>query len=312
MEKASAILIIDDSVETIQLLTAVLSGMGEIRFATSGGDGVRLAKERPPDLILLDIDMPEMDGYRVCKALSSHQETRFIPVIIMTAKDGFDSEIAALDAGAVDFIPKPFNPPIVQARVRTQLRLRQRTYMLSQLAERDHLTDLFNRRYLDAALAREFERHRRSALPIAIGLIDIDHFKAFNDHYGHPKGDQCLQIVASVLRKAFSRPGEIIARYGGEEFSVILPHTPPDIAEQLGKRLCSLIMDVQYPHQCSPTAPYVTVSSGFASLVPNQTDQAQALIEAADRALYHAKSRGRNQTVLAEYPKRHSHADEPR
>jgi diguanylate cyclase (GGDEF)-like protein len=293
------ILIIDDSVDAIRLLSGMLKDQGQILFATRGETGIRLAQERKPQLILLDVEMPGMSGYEVCTALKADPSTSGCPVIVITAHTGVDSEIAALASGAVDYITKPFNPPIVRARVQTHLRLQQQHLLLIQLANRDGLTGLYNRRYFDGALASEFERHRRQKIPLGLILIDIDHFKAYNDSYGHQSGDECLKRVAAAIGTVTRRPGEVAARYGGEEFVVILPHTGTDDLQQQGEWICKQVCHLNLEHQSSPTASSVTISAGLASAVPNQSDAMQQLIAAADRALYQAKSAGRNRAVMS-------------
>ncbi|MBT8765992.1 diguanylate cyclase domain-containing protein [Metapseudomonas boanensis] len=299
---SNLILIIDDSVDTIRLLSSMLKDQGKILFATNGETGIRLAQMQQPTLILLDVEMAGMNGYEVCAALKTDPTTQDCAVIIVTANTGMEHEIAALEAGAVDFITKPFNPPVVRARVQTHLRLQQHTAMMRQLANRDGLTGLYNRRYLDEVLSLEFERHRRQQLPLALAIIDVDHFKAYNDHYGHPQGDVCLQSVATAISTVARRPGERVARYGGEEFAVILPHTDAAGAERYGRWLCQLVRDLQIPHQSSATAPTVTISVGLAAVVPPVEGSAQQLIAAADQALYLAKTAGRNRAIVNNWP----------
>ncbi|MFZ6046980.1 diguanylate cyclase domain-containing protein [Pseudomonas sp. CR3202] len=296
------ILIIDDSADTIRLLSGMLKDQGQILFATSGEMGIQLAQSRQPALILLDVEMTGMNGYEVCTALKADAATKECAVIIITAHTGMDSEIRALEAGAVDFITKPFNPPVVRARVQTHLRLQQHTAMMRQLANRDGLTGLYNRRCFDESLAQEFERHRRQHSPLALALIDIDHFKAYNDHYGHPQGDVCLQRVATAIDTVARRPGELVARYGGEEFVIILPHSDTHGARKYGERLCEVVRNLQLAHQASETADQVTISVGVASLVPSVESTTLQLIALADQALYQAKAAGRNRAIVSTRP----------
>jgi len=173
---------------------------------------------------------------------------------------------------------------------------------MRQLANRDGLTGLYNRRYLDEALPQEFERHRRQCLPVSLAIIDVDHFKAFNDHYGHQQGDLCLQRVATAIDTAARRPGELVARYGGEEFAVILPHTGAEEGQKYGDWLCAHIRSLQIAHGYSATASTVTISVGLASLVPAAQSSTYALIAAADHALYQAKAAGRDRTIVSVWP----------
>ncbi|MBC9251246.1 hypothetical protein A9179_13255 [Pseudomonas alcaligenes] len=300
--ESNLILIIDDSPDAIRLLNSMLKDLGRILFATNGEAGIQLAQREQPALILLDVEMAGMNGYEVCTALKTAPTTQDCAIIIVTANTGMEHEIAALEAGAVDFISKPFNPPVVRARVQTHLRLQQHAAMMRQLVNRDGLTGLYNRRYLDEVLVQEFERHRRQHLPLALAIIDVDHFKAYNDHYGHPQGDACLQRVARAINTVARRPGELVARYGGEEFAVIVPHTDTADAEKYGQWLCELIRELQIPHQHSATAPQVTISVGLVSVVPSGQGSVQQLLAAADQALYQAKSDGRNRAIVNHWP----------
>lgn len=294
LDAPDLILIIDDSVDAILLLSDMLEGQGNILFATNGQAGIDLAKQRHPRLILLDVDMPGMNGYEVCRRLKADSDTQDCAIIFVTGNSSMESEVAALNAGAVDFITKPLNPPVVRARVRTHLNLQRNTQALAQLASRDGLTRLFNRRYFDEQLTRELERHKRQRLPLGLAMIDIDHFKAYNDGYGHQQGDTCLIQVAKALCVGTRRPGEVIARYGGEEFVVILPYTSPDDAHKYGNWICELVRNLNIVHGFSTTSDVVTASVGVTSAIPNDKISVDDLIRFADQALYQAKSGGRN------------------
>jgi diguanylate cyclase (GGDEF)-like protein len=300
------ILIIDDSVETIRLLAGMLRDQGQIIFATSGITGMELARQRKPALILLDVEMPGMDGYETCRRLQQDEDTRHCAIMFVTAKTDPASEVRALGLGAVDFIPKPVNPPVARARVATQLKLARHAAALAQLANRDGLTGLYNRRYFDDQLQREHQRHRRRSLPLGIALIDIDHFKAYNDGYGHLEGDLCLKKIADALAGASQRQGEVVARYGGEEFVVILPCTAAADAQKYGEWICKSIRGLGIRHEFSatPSAREITVSVGVASVVPGNIEHQTELVALADRALYQAKANGRNcvELMLASNP----------
>ncbi|WP_317204144.1 diguanylate cyclase [Janthinobacterium sp.] len=298
-EPQSLILIIDDSVDAIRLLSGMLKDMGQILFATNGAAGIELARQRHPQLILLDVEMQAMDGYEVCRRLKADKEMAECAVIFVTAQSTIDSEIAALEAGAVDFITKPLNAPVVRARVRTHLKLQRATAALVQLANKDGLTGLFNRRYFDEQLGREFQRHKRQGLPLSLAFIDIDCFKSYNDHYGHQRGDACLTRVAELIEAATQRPSEVVARYGGEEFVVLLPYTDAADAAKYGAWLCERVAGEVIEHGRSSVAGHVSVSVGLASLVPDEHNSALALVAEADRALYQAKAAGRNRAVSA-------------
>jgi diguanylate cyclase (GGDEF)-like protein len=295
----STILIIDDHPDTIRLLSAMVRGQGRVLFATSGAAGLELARAQRPQLILLDVEMQGMDGFAVNEQIRRDPDLRSSAVIFVTAQTDAGSEIAGLDAGAVDFIPKPLNAAVVQARVRTHLRLQAALAALDELANQDGLTGLYNRRYFDRQLATEFARHRRHQLPLGVALIDVDDFKKFNDSYGHQAGDNCLKEVAEALHEGARRPGEIAARYGGEEFVMLLPNTTPDALERYGAWLCKRVGTLGIPHAAASAAPHVTISIGLCALLPGEGDSAEAMLHAADMALYRAKRAGRNRSVLA-------------
>ncbi|HEY8022942.1 MAG TPA: diguanylate cyclase [Burkholderiaceae bacterium] len=293
-ESGSSILIIDDSVETIRLLSSMLRDLGQISFATSGEAGLQLAMQRPPDLILLDVQMATMDGYEVCRKLKANPATQHCAVIFVTAHTTPEGEVAALEAGAVDFIAKPLNPPVVRARVQTHLRLQLNSTALAKLASKDALTGLYNRRYFDSVAEKELMRHRRQKLPLGIVFIDIDCFKAYNDGYGHQQGDICLRQVANAIDFATRRPDEIVARFGGEEFIVILPYSSPDDVIAYGEWICKRVQDLEIEHAFSDISHYVTISVGATSKIPQEGESMEKFIRAADEALYLAKSSGRN------------------
>lgn len=291
------ILIVDDAVTTIRLLSHILHDQGEILFATNGPEAVATARDTLPDLILLDVEMPGMDGYEVCQALKADPMLAEIPVIFVTGHSGDENEVRALAAGAVDFITKPLNPPVVNARVKTHLTLKRHTDTLRNQANLDGLTGLYNRRSFDLRLEEECRRHRRYGAPLALAMIDVDRFKLFNDLHGHQQGDDCLRQVATALWACARRPGEMAARYGGEEFAVILPATELTAAITFGELLCQSVRDLAIAHQGSPENDIVTVSVGVASLLPSDDDSKQNLVAAADMSLYLAKNRGRNCVV---------------
>lgn len=289
----SIILIIDDSPDAIRLLGGMLKEQGQILFATTGESGLNLARQRQPQLILLDVDMPDMDGYDVCRHLKADPDTQDCAIIFVTAASTSESEIRALSAGAVDFITKPLNPPVVRARVQTHLKLQHQSAALAKLASKDGLTGLYNRRYFAEQLDKEFQRHKRQKLPLGLAMIDVDHFKPYNDGYGHLEGDNCLRCVADCIALTTRRPGEIAARYGGEEFIVILPYTALEDAARYGELLCQRIRELGIVHAYSPPG-VVTASVGVTSAIPEEGGSGQALVAAADRALYSAKAAGRD------------------
>jgi diguanylate cyclase (GGDEF)-like protein len=296
-QEQSRILIIDDNAASIRLLSGMLKDFGRIFFATSGKAGIEMAREQQPHLILLDVEMPVLNGYEVCRLLKQDPETERASIIIVTGHSGMESEIQALEAGAVDFITKPLNHPVVRARVQSQLKLQHQATALQRLANKDGLTGLFNRRYFDQLIEMEFLRHRRQNMSLGLALLDVDHFKAFNDGYGHLEGDACLKKITETLEAGLKRPGEVVARFGGEEFVVLFPHTTLDDVSKNGDWLCQTVRELKYPHQFSPGEHVVTISVGVSALVPNEVNSVRDLIDSADKALCQAKSEGRNRVI---------------
>lgn len=291
------ILIIDDDSSMRDYLSILLSDKATIITAKSGIEGIAVATEIQPDLILLDVSMDGMDGFEVCKRLKSVSTTSSIPVLFVTADDDEEAEVRALELGAVDFITKPIRPIIVRARIETHIVLRKHILMMEKLVHIDGLTQLFNRRYFDSQLNAEVARHRRQHQSLVVALIDVDHFKRFNDNYGHPAGDDCLQKVAHSLQQFARRPGEVVARFGGEEFVIILPNSSKEDASKLGMLLCEKIseLNIQHPNSVTQT---VSISVGMVACVPVQSTTSITLIEQADKALYAAKNAGRNRCVV--------------
>jgi diguanylate cyclase (GGDEF)-like protein len=301
----SSILLVDDDLTSIAMLRQILTEVGQLRFATSGIDALRLARQRVPDLVLLDVEMPGMTGFEVCTAMKQDPLLKDVPIIFITSHDALEQEVTGLSLGAADFIAKPLRAPLVIARVRTQLAMKAMADALRRAATTDGLTGLANRRLFDDRIDGEWARCHRSLAPLSLLMIDVDCFKAFNDRYGHPAGDQCLAAVAGAIASTARRPGDLCARYGGEEFGVLLPDTHPHGAWQIAQRLLAHIDAQLLPHSASTVTDHVTVSIGTATYqaVPETSEQpawhppsrdARTLIAAADQALYAAKHAGRH------------------
>ena len=296
MESArQTVLIVDDTPANIEMLSEALSDEYEVLFATSGEDALDIAAEQNPDLILLDVIMPDMDGYQVCTRLKEEARTRTIPVIFVTAMDHEDDETKGLNAGAIDYLTKPIRPPIVRARVRNHLELKRYRDSLESLSSTDGLTGIPNRRQFDETLEREWRRARRSSLPLSLILMDVDLFKGYNDHYGHLAGDDCLRQLARVVSACVCRPTDLVARYGGEEFACVLPDTDVAGAVRVGDQMLEKVNTLRLPYAGSAAAEHVTVSLGAATLIPVVGQPAFELIRRADDCLYAAKRNGRNQ-----------------
>jgi diguanylate cyclase (GGDEF)-like protein len=295
----STLLVVDDQRINLELINDMFQADHEVCVATSGQEALEFCETRLPDLILLDVVMPDMDGHEVCRRLKQNPMTRDIPVIFITARDNLVDEVQGLEEGAVDFIGKPLVPALVRARVRAHLTLKQQSDFLHSLAFIDGLTGVGNRRNFDETLSAEWRRCVRTAQPLSLIMLDIDYFKPYNDHYGHQEGDECLKIVAATLKQCFSRSHDLVARYGGEEFACVLPDTPLEGAEKKARELQEAIRALQLPHAASPIAPIITMSIGVAVAMPARGDAPTSLINAADGLLYAAKQAGRN-TIKAE------------
>jgi diguanylate cyclase (GGDEF)-like protein len=297
LDKSQAtVLIVDDQPANIHALAALLKKDYRILTATRGEKALELAaRTPPPDLILLDIVMPDMDGHEVCARLKNDEATKAIPIIFVTALGEEQDEEHGLNLGAADYISKPFSPAIVRARVRNQINLKLRTDRLEQVAMQDGLTQIPNRRHFDQKLREEWGRLTRNGQSLSLLMIDIDQFKLYNDHYGHGAGDECLRQVAQALYQVPQRPTDLVARYGGEEFAAVLPETDEAGAGHLAQRLLEAVRALGIEHAYSDVAPHVTISVGVATHSPRQPKRdAEALKQSADRALYQAKSQGRN------------------
>lgn len=292
------ILLVDDNPSMIQLMGELLKGQGQLRFAPGGLPALKQLRSQPIDLVLLDAEMPDLDGFGVLREMRADPELAEVPVIFVTGHSDPEIEVRGLESGAMDFIAKPINPPLLLARVRTQLRLKRLSDELRANARIDGLTGVANRRHFDEIMAKEWRRAEREGTPLSLLMFDVDHFKRYNDRYGHPAGDGCLRAIAAVMRDLVSRPGDLVARYGGEEFAMLLPNTEQDGADLLARRLVERVRALAIPHESSLTDTCVTISVGVATragLEPNMPEGTARLIECADGALYAAKHAGRAQ-----------------
>lgn len=301
-EKRPKILVVDDIPSNVHVLSRILKDDYDIYFATDGERALELVQSRMPDLVLLDIMMPGMDGFEVCTRMKADATTRDIPVIFISAKSEVEDETRGLEVGAIDFITKPISPPIVKARVRNHLLLKRQADLLRSLSFLDGLTGIANRRQFDETMQREWRRCARMHAPLSLIMLDVDHFKAFNDHYGHQAGDECLRAVAEVLAEQVKRPSDLVARYGGEEFVCLLPETENEGAILVAERLRAAVARLDIPHDSSPVAPHVTISLGVATALPVSDTSPEALSQLADRLLYQAKRAGRNRAEGAVVP----------
>jgi len=287
------LLVVDDQPINIQVMHQIFAAQYQVFMATNGNQALAFCRKTPPDLILLDVVMPGMDGFDVCQALKADPATQDIPVIFVTAHTDAHQETRGLEVGAVDFISKPVNPAVVRARVKTQLTLKFQSDLMRKLVFLDGLTGVFNRRYFDQQLAVEVARANRTGSPLALIMLDVDFFKRYNDHYGHQAGDDCLRMIAATLKENLRRPGDLVARYGGEEFACILPDTAFEQALELAGELEQEVRKKGIVHADSQAAAVVTISLGVAGRTGHITTDAPSILALADAQLYRAKHAGR-------------------
>ena len=296
MSQLQTVLVVDDEKQNRTLLAELLQDDCRVILARNGAQAIERTHELKPDLILLDVMMPEMSGYQVIQALRNDDETRQIPVIFISALDAPADEERGLDLGAVDYITKPFHPSIVRKRVRNHLHSVHQRHLLENLAMIDSLTEIANRRRYDEALENEWRRCARMHSPLSLAIIDVDHFKAYNDHLGHAQGDNVLREIAHSLRQFVRRPGDLVARYGGEEFVLLLPNTDATSAAHIGHDIRAAVEALHLPHPSSPVSPQVTISLGGMTATPAGGAVDPRFFQEADAALYAAKTEGRNRT----------------
>lgn len=323
------ILIIDDSMVSRIFIGDLLNEVGyvDLTLCASVEDAYQEIGFYEPDrtetdldLILLDINLPGKSGIDACRELSEHAIFSDVPIIIISGVDHLEGLDVAFSAGAIDYITKPPSHTELLARVHSALRLKTEMNRrkareadllvlnerlaeinreLERLSATDSLTGLANRRSFNEFLSREWLRGQREQQPFSVILIDIDHFKKYNDHYGHLEGDVCLQKVSWALQGALCRAGDLLARYGGEEFVAILPNTEIQGAAELAAAFHSHVRELAIPHNASPVSSIITISVGIAGLIPNQSLSSSKVITMADEALYRAKQAGRSQSVIA-------------
>ncbi len=294
-DERAKLLIVDDNKQNIELLMELFRDDYKIAAAVSAKRALKVAfSEAPPDIVLTDIMMPEMDGYELCRQLKEDSRTKSIPILFVTAISEVMDESRGFALGAVDYITKPFHPPMVKARVKLHLELKRKQELLEKYAFIDALTEIPNRRRFDEVIDREWHRALRASYPVSLMILDIDHFKLYNDSYGHGKGDDCLRRVAGSLAEVLRRSSDFVARYGGEEFVVILPDSDLSQALEAAKKIQDIIDALLIAHELSPVADHVTFSIGVATMIPENGKHHRELIEAADKKLYEAKSSGRH------------------
>jgi len=293
-KEKQTILIVDDERANLIALNNLLKADYHVLPAKNGAQALERVKTESPDLILLDVNMPEMDGHEVCRRLKLQEWTRDIPIVFVTTLDSLENEKKGLLLGALDYISKPFHPPIVKARVKNILTFVLHKKLLEEMAKLDGLTKIPNRRSFEDTLNIEWNRCMRTCDPFSLAILDIDFFKLFNDNYGHSAGDDALRAVATTLFDNAKRSCDTVARYGGEEFVLLLPGTDAEGALALTDKIRSSIEKLCIPHSYSSVCKYVTVSAGGATQVPKAGRSQRDLLKCADNMLYEAKKQGRN------------------
>jgi len=293
MERKNSVLVVDDEMSNLQILSHILGADYTIYTAKNGPNAIGKAREYAPDLILLDIIMPEMDGYQVLAELRSAEATEKIPVVFITGLSSIEDEKRGLSLNAADYISKPFNPMVVKLRVRNQIQIVNQMRTIERLSRLDQLTGVPNRRSFDERIQAEWKRAIRESAPMSILVMDIDMFKAYNDAHGHQQGDAALRAVAGIVGQSLRRTPDFAARWGGEEFVVLLPNTPLGGALEIAETIRKSVEAAEIPHSDGSSS-RVTVSIGVNAQIPAQGASVDPFISIADKALYDAKTAGRN------------------
>ena len=325
--KPAKVLVVDDHPDSLELLSTILTiEKYEVEIYRDGISAIQAARAKPPDVVLLDVNMSTMSGFEVCQQLRADSSTTEIPIIFVSASSETNNKIKAFKEGGNDYITKPFQIREVIARVENQVqigrlkaelqtknaRLEQELLLrqsieeklidlneqLIRLAAIDSLTQIANRRTFDNFFTREWQRGQRDKQPLSLIICDIDYFKLYNDSFGHQSGDICLKEVARAISNTVMRPADLVARYGGEEFAVILPQTPAQNALQVAKTIAGEVKKLAIPHPQSEVSDYVSLSLGVSCAIPQLKYTKKQLLITADKALYQAKKQGRDRAIL--------------
>ncbi|MCB6184179.1 diguanylate cyclase [Leeia sp. TBRC 13508] len=297
MFEQQTILIVDDEWMDRSILTELLKNDYRLILAKNGEQAVHKAAKYLPDLILLDVVLPDISGYEVQRRLREQQRTRHLAVAFITSQDSADDEAYGISLGAYDYITKPFHLAVVKARIANILRLERQRALLEKLASLDGLTEVHNRRKFDEILIEEFHRCASWEAPLSMAMLDVDHFKAFNDCYGHGKGDDVLKLVARCMRVSVPLSSGYVARYGGEEFVMLMPGVSEQDSMGICRQTIQLVQDLNVPHEKSTAADVLTVSIGGVTVFPSLEESPSRILRQADFALYSAKKAGRNRIL---------------
>ncbi|WP_066167612.1 GGDEF domain-containing response regulator [Aliarcobacter cryaerophilus] len=297
--KKPTILVVDDMTTTLLLLHDLLKDTYEVKIAKSGTKALEILESpNDIDLILLDIEMPDMNGYDVCKRIKNNETIKNIPIIFITGRTSQEDEEYGLNLGAIDYITKPFNKAIVKLRIKNYLDLKIKNDMLEKLSMYDGLTNIRNRRFFDETFEKTFNEIKRDKKSLAVLMIDIDFFKPYNDNYGHGQGDETLRKVAKALEKTIKRASDFVARYGGEEFVILLKDINKDGVEAVANNLLNAVRELKITHEFSKIENYVTISIGASFYNSNSDITKLELLLKADETLYSVKNSGRNNFLI--------------
>ncbi|MCW8943608.1 MAG: diguanylate cyclase [Sedimenticola sp.] len=303
------ILLVDDTKSERLLMTAHLESLGHtVVSGINGQQALELYQSVSPDLVLLDVIMPVLDGHQVAREIRNSFE-EWVPIIFLSGRNNPDDIVAGIESGGDDYLTKPVDLKILKAKMSAMQRIANMRHKLiavtqelenanqelQQMADSDGLTGIANRRCIDEYLVRMHGHCRRYKQPLSLIMLDIDHFKAYNDTYGHLAGDSCLKKMAKVMKLCVKRPIDLAGRYGGEEFCIILPDTDQQGVLRVAKLLQNSIHKMAIPHTGSITKPFVTFSAGCITAIPDEQTDTMTLFARADEALYIAKKNGRDQ-----------------
>jgi len=287
-----SLLIVDDQPFNVQLLQHIFAVHFQVYTATNSESALDLCRANQPDLVLLNVDMPVLNGHDVCRQLKADQTTSHIPVVFITTLLNEKEELRGLDAGAVDFITKPLNARVILARVKTHITMKRQTELLKKMAFVDGMTGLYNRRFFDDRIESEFLRSRRTGSALSILLVDVDDFNHYNEQYGHQTGDDSLRRIADRINKSCRRPADFVARFDGAKLACMLPDTPVNNALPFAQYLEKQVRDLGIEHVGSAVNKVMTISLGVVSRTKD-VEHSAALIALAETALKRAKEQGR-------------------
>ena len=289
-----SILTVEDDDVIRALIGGILSTEFNMYSAKDAAAGMAIALEHKPDLILLDVGLPDMDGFEACRRIKAHPALADIPIIFLTGRSSPTDEVEGLEAGGIDYIAKPINPIVLRARIRNHLELKKSRDALERMVRIDSLTGLANRHSIDDTLLREWRRQARTKQPLAVIMIGVDDFKQYNDTCGQGAGDVCLKSIALAIKDALQRPADLIARYDGETFVVLLPDNALEGAATVAEVIRTAVAALEIQRAGSKIAPYVTVSLGVACTTPETDKEPAEFLEAAAAQLTAARSEGGN------------------